>query len=339
MLRLGLVAVWLMSLLGATQPPGPPGIDPVNPGPNGYFEATLPPGGSEGFQMVVENLGSTVATYRIYAADATTAEVTGVSYSELGAPLSAAGSWLSIPTSTVTLAPGAHQTVAFTVTVPTGVSPGDHVAAVAAETPGSATSTQKSSNGSGASVALTTTARVVVAVVVHVPGPARMALSVGRPQFQIQNGGRQILAIPLDDTGDLLIKPLLVGSVTPCRASQPVVRIDRQLDTFVPHTAIVYPYSIEPAPLARGCYTVDLATSVDGQTLGAFQGDVSLGPVAAGTATTLNGGGLGQAGLARHSSPSSSALLEIIIGVLAAVVVALLVLLLRRRHPPRPAAG
>lgn len=313
-------------------PPAPPGFLPVNPGANGYFETNAGPGSSASFSVVVKNLSNAKASYRVYAADGTTSQVTGVSYSQAGQRLTEAGSWIQLAQTLVPLDPGGSQTVPFTVTVPAGSRPGDHVGAVASDSP-VATHTTTPASGNGANVALSTTARVVVAVVIHVPGDAHVALDVGRPHFDIENGGRQTLVIPLTHPGELLFKPHIKGTVTPCGGGTAVATFDQQLDTFVPRTSIDFGYHLGNKPLPAGCYQVSVATDNAGNPLGRFDGQVQLSPVAAGTATTVPQGGPGQAGEGRtaphrtHSWP--------IVGVIAALVVGgagLLLFLLKRRR-------
>lgn len=315
----------------AATAPQPPGLSAVNPGSNGYFEATLSPGGRQDFTVSVSNLGNAPATYRIYAADGTTAPVTGVAYSDAKSPPTGAGSWITLSVPNVSLQPNRAQQVGFVVSVPSVVLPGDHVGAIASDSPTASHATGNSSNG-GSPVSLSVTSRVVIAVVVHIPGSTRISLQVGRPSFAEQSGGRQVLLIPLNDNGDLLFKPHLSGTVTPCSSASPVLQIDRQLDTFVPRTAIVYPYQITFTRLPQGCYTLDLHTDYPGGPLGSFHGDVQLGPLAAGTATTLNLGGGGERGLSKHRAGSIGLIAPGFAAALLFGVLLLLILFFLRRR-------
>lgn len=334
---------WLRPADADSNPPTP-GVQPVSPGPNGYFEAALAPGQQRSFAVIIKNLGATPADYIVYPADGTTSQVTGVQYSEPTPPPTGAGSWIKLSATRLTLPAGGQQQVTFVVSVPAGTSPGDHVGAIVAA--GVATGNPTSTTTTPSSgVALAITSRVVVAVVVHVPGPAAVALAVGTPSFGMESGGRQTLNIPLDDTGALLFKPRIQGSVVPCGTGSPILTFDRQLDTFVPHTAIVYAYHIDPERLPEGCYGVHVTASGNGQQLGSFQGLVQLGAVAAGTATTLNRGGFGQLGprTSRKGLTSAAIGLGAAAGSLALLVlVVLLVLVWRRRRredesPDQPA--
>ena len=315
----------------AATTPQPPGLLAVDPGANGYFEASLSPGGEVSFTVIVSNLGNTTETYRVYPADGTTAPVTGVAYSDAASRPAFAGSWITIAVPKVTLSPGGSQRVTFRVAVPAGAIPGDHVAAIASDSPKASQAIGNPSNGAP-SVSLSVTSRVVIAVVIHIPGQTKVALQIGQPSFAIQNGGRQSLLIPLNDTGDLLFKPHITGNVTPCQSSAPAVQIDRQLDTFVPHTAIIYAYQIAFTHLPQGCYALDLHTDYPGGPLGSFHGNLQLGPVAAGTATTVNRGGGGQKGGTKHPAGSVGVIVPGVASALLLGVILLLILFFIRRR-------
>jgi hypothetical protein len=331
----GAVLSLAASPVSASVGPAPPGLQPLNPGSNGYFEATLSPGQQHSFSVSVKNLGTSTETFQLYPADGTTSSVTGVQYSQPSPPPTGTGSWIKLAATRLTLPGGGEQTVSFIVTVPAGTGAGDHVGAVVGAGAGPATSTSSSTNASGSGVSLSVTSRVVVAVVIHVPTSNHIALQVGTPTFGIESGGRQFLSVPLNDSGDLLFKPHLTGTVTPCGSSAPAFTLDRQLDTFVPHTSIDYVYFVQPTRLPQGCYTVTVRTDDTGKALDSFHGNLQLGPVAAGTATTINLGGSGQAGLtAQHKSSSISTgvtVLIIVAALLGGLVLLLLILLLRRR--------
>lgn len=315
-----------------------PGLLPVNPGPHGYFEFTLGPGAHRAFAVVVKNLSSAPAGYSLYVSQASTGTSGGVAYSEQTAAPTGTASWLQVPAGPVTLRPGQNRQLILGVTVPTGTAPGDYVAAIAADSPSSSAS--DASTGSGAHVRLTVSSRVVVAVVIHVPGPLRPGLRITQPAVVQDSGGRQILDIGFVDDGNELLKPLLEGTVTACSGGAPVVSIHRQLDTFVPRTSVTYTYSLAPTTLAVGCYRVALQASFTGGALGFFRGTLTVSPLAAGTVTTLNGGpGDSHPHTSAAPGGGTGTLLLAGIGVIAALLIAvlgLLLALLRRRRPPHP---
>ncbi|XRQ14151.1 WxL protein peptidoglycan domain-containing protein [Actinomadura welshii] len=106
-----------------------------------YFVYTLSPGQRVRDKVVISNLSDRALTFRVYATDAfNTADG---SFALLTADRQAAdiGTWLAVggaPTRTVE--PGKSVTVPFTLTVPSGATPGDHsggvIAAVTEQTTG-----------------------------------------------------------------------------------------------------------------------------------------------------------------------------------------------------------
>jgi len=298
-----------------------PGLTPVQPGPDGYFEYRLAPGASARGSVVVSNATSSSATYDLYAADATTSPVTGVAYGEARTSTLGTASWLSLSTSTVRLGAGARATVTFSVRVPPGATPGQHVAAVSAQTPNTAQAPQRAASGS--SVSLVTNSRVVVAVVVDVPGAAALGATIGRPAAMAQRDARQVISIPMANTGALLMKPRLSGTLRACGSgsAHALITFRRQLDTFVPHTSIDYPWYAHRA-LASGCYLAQLELSATGRVLARFDGDVTVDPEAA--VATPNRAPFGLSWL----------LAVVDAAALFFALAAFLYVLLRRRRPP-----
>jgi len=309
---------------------------PVQPGPHGYFEFDLAPGARTQLVAIVRNLGSARASYSIYSTDATTAPVGGVAYGQQNPPPAQTGAWVQPHVRQLTLDAGTSAQARFSVTVPAGAASGDYVAGVAGEavSVGAAPSTTASS---GVGVSFSTTSRVVVAVVMHVPGPRQGGLVVGQPRVEEQNGGRQLLLIPLDDDGNVLMKPSLDGRISRCAGGgPPLATISRQLDTFVPHTSVDYPYLFNQ-PLAPGCYVLDISARYEGGPLGTFHHQFQVGRT---TATT--GPNRGQAGEAHATTSHPRGVLSSVLIVLAsglAVAAGLLLLIFwRRRHRLSPAA-
>jgi len=98
------------------------------------------------------------------------------------------------------------------VTVPL-IRAGDYVAALAAQTPKPKAVAAASSNKTG--VSLVTTTRVIVAVVVEVP--ARPPLRpIRATQHRAPTARPPVITIPIYDTGAVLMKPYLAGSLRRC---------------------------------------------------------------------------------------------------------------------------
>jgi len=297
-----------------------PGFRPVDPGPHGYFEYSLSPGTSQSGLVVIRNRSSSTSTYTLYPSDAITSPVTGVAYGESTTAGIGAAHWIHISPSEVTLAPGHSIAVRFGVTVPPQATAGQHVAALSAQSPNVV---RHSSTSDDASVALSTNARVVVAVVVDVAGPAVYGATLGRPRVEVQQHRRQLIVLPMASTGDLLMKPVLSGTLRACapNGSPVLVHFDRQLDTFVPHTAISYPWYLDHV-LGVGCYSVNLALTHDHNVLARFEGDIHIGPAQAAVTTT--------------SEWPTARLIAIDAAVLAIVFGLFFFVLLRRRRRGMP---
>ena len=258
--------------------PPAPGLSALQPGPHGYFEYTLAPGSTVQGTAEVHNLMAAPADYLISVVDATTSEITGVAYGQPRQPQPGVAAWVRLPVGQVTVPADGMTPVTFQLTVPQATSVGDYVAAVAVQTP--APTVVQSTTSGGPGVQLITTTRVLMAIVVHVPGPAVMAFTLGRPSLQLQDHVRQILVIPMHDAGNVLTKPYLSGEVAPCSGGKAVLVLDRQLDTFVPHTSISYPWSLNGQVLPAGCYQVHMSIGVGGQKLAGFAGTMVVGPAA-----------------------------------------------------------
>ena len=256
-----------------TSPPTP-ALVPANPGPGGYFDYTLTQGQSVDGSVAVRNPGTALATFALYPTDAATSAATGVAYGGLGATLHATGSWIHLAASRIVLGPGQAQIVPFRLTVPLGATPGDYVGAIAAENP--TAGQQNARAGHGVGVTLNVNTRVVVATVIHVPGPAAVAIQLGKPGLVAQNGNQQVVTFPMDDTGGLLAKPALAATLRRCAGGPGLADLTRQLDTFVPHTTIVYSWPLGQLVLAAGCYRVTATVTDKGSTLSTVTANITV---------------------------------------------------------------
>ena len=265
---------WASSSPGA---PAAPGLFPVHPGPNGYFEYTLSPGGATSGVVVVHDLTASAARYLVYVTGATTSPTGGVAYGQLEAHPLGTAAWVQLSGRSVQVSAKGAVTVHFTVAVPGATAPGDYVAGLVAQTAAPTATAPASSTKRG--VRLLTTTRVIVAIVVHVPGPAAPAARLGQPSIGLQQHRRQVLTIPLHDTGNVFMKPYLAGDLRNCSGGPAVLRLARQLGTFVPRTSIDYPWYLNNQVLPAGCYQVSLALDLGagGTRLASFSGTVHVG--------------------------------------------------------------
>jgi len=233
--------------IGVT-PAAPGGVDPIS---NGFLVETVAPGATVSGAVVISNstAGTTPAT--VYAADGITAVTTGVAFADDGQPPQGAGAWVTPALTSVDLAPGSSQTVSFTVQVPAGATPGDHVAAIVV---------QQAATPGGGSVSITQVVRGVVPIDVQVSGAAGEQTQLGAPALGTLPGSAvPAVLVPIVDVGALMCRPTL--SVTVVSSSGASSTVTRQLDLLLPGDHITYPFEW-PSPLLPGTY--DITTAVSG---------------------------------------------------------------------------
>ena len=228
-----------------------------HPFPHGYIEYQANAGQTITDSFTVVNGGQVAGSFNLFAADGLTSQVTGVVYANQANPFPdgmsgngeyGAGTWITLSQPSVQLAAGANSVVGLTVKVPATAAPGDWVGSVSAENP-----VASSSSGQ---FGFNVTTRVTIAVVVHVAGPVNLdAVSLGAPYITVENHTRQILNIPLQYMGDVLVKPFVDLQLLDAR-KRVLFKIDRQLDTFVPHTTLIYPVPLDTLLLNPGNYQV-----------------------------------------------------------------------------------
>lgn len=258
--------------------PAAPGLSPIAAGPHGYFEYTLSPGQSAEPTLTVHDLADAPARYLLYTASASTSPVSGVAYGQPNRKQHGVAAWLSPTLRSISLPPGQAIKQSFHVRVPAGTAPGDYVAALVAGTPARVGNARAIAGSRRVGFLLTT--RTIVAVVVHVPGPTAAAARFGAPKVSVQQQRRQLIEIPIHDTGNVLMKPYLTSKLTQCSSGKPLLKLARQLDTFVPHTSIDYPWYLPGGQtLAIGCYQIELSLyeSRDGKLLASYHGRLQVG--------------------------------------------------------------
>ena len=336
-------AVALLTTMAALTLPAParaagsdaaPVLRTSHPFPHGYIEYQASAGQTITDTFTVVNGGQVAGSFNLFAADGLTSQVTGVVYADQTNPFPdgasgngeyGAGTWITLSAPSVELAPSASSVVGMTVTVPVTAAPGDWVGSVSAENPVAS----RSSGQFGFNV----TTRVTIAVVVHVAGPLTLdAVSLGAPYITVENHARQILNIPLQYMGDVLVKPFVDLQLLDAH-KRVLFKIDRQLDTFVPHTTLIYPVPLDNLLLTPGNYQV----VIDFGPTGAEQHFVRNFTVSTPQANVPRPS-------ERRRAPAAINPLIWLVALVPAVALALVVLLLLRRrrrcaHCGRPFSG
>ena len=224
------------------------GLRAVGNNERGYFVYSLKPGSSTQGSVVVSNVGNASGTVKLFTADATTGRTTGTVYETDKKP-TGAGSWVKLSTKSVTLAPGGHKQISFTVHVPPGQKVGQWVGGIVAET-----SHQRagSKTHGKASVQINIRDLTIVAVQTNVPGTPIVKFAIGDVTTGGQRGFQQVI-VHFANNGNVLTKPN--GRVVIFDSSGKLIQsLPFRMDTFLPQTAIDYPVLLKKA-LAPGDYS------------------------------------------------------------------------------------
>lgn len=306
--------------------------DPALPETKSYFVLDTNPGARIADQIRVTNVGTATGTVKLYAVDATTGQTSGTVYKNGTARRRDVGRWISLSTSTLTLAPHQSRVVSFSVRVPAGATAGDHVGGIVAD---NQTLTQHKHGGA---IRIKIKHLTVDAVVVRVAGTTKAGLGLG-PATATGGHGFQYLHIGLANTGDVMIKPL--GTLLVQRGGKTILRRRLALDTLVPGTSIAYPVSL-PKALKPGSYDAVVSLHYGNRVL--VNGDGVGGPLTVSQTLPFRVSSgeyvqvfKGTPPLGQASSGGTSMLTIFALGVAAIALLALVgvSLMFRRRLVPR----
>ena len=201
-------------------------------------------------QVRITNTGTAAGTARLYAVDATTGQTSGTVYRSSQDARQEVGAWLTLDAATVTLAPGAARVVSFSLLVPEGARPGQHVGGIVAEP-----DIQMASNPQSA-FQVNVQNLTIVGVLVNLPGERVDRLEASG----VSVGGRndyQTLTVGLSNAGNSLLKPYGELTVDDAHGKQ-LYQLSLKLDTLLPMTSIEYPVYLSGPALVPGAYTVRL---------------------------------------------------------------------------------
>jgi hypothetical protein len=228
--------------------------NPADPATRAYFKPVVRPGGSFSDSVIVSNTGGATLQLLTYPVDGLTGQTTGTVYANRLDRVRKAGAWVKLASSRISLAAGQQVSVTFTVHVPKGAKPGDHVAGITFED-------ANPNNSGGSSFRITEIIREVVGVQIRVPGKAAPLLALGAVKLAALPGTRVAsVVVDIANTGLTLCKPTLAVSLHgPHGYSHSVVR---QLDTVLPGDMVSYPLPW-PGRLRNGKYLASTAATCD----------------------------------------------------------------------------
>ena len=306
------------------------GLRAVGSNERGYFVYSITPGASQTGAIIVSNVGNASGTVKLFTADATTGRTTGTVYETDKQP-TRAGSWVTLSSTAVTLAPGGHKQVAFTVHVPAGTPAGQWVGGLVAETSHQLTGSKSKQK---ANVQIKIRDLTIIAVQANVPGPLRTGFVIGKVTTGGQRGFQQVI-VHIASTGNALVKP--TGRVTIFDSKSRLVQtVPFKMDTFLPLTAIDYPLLLKKA-LPAGDYRASVTLRVPGGPI--VRANPTFSVSAADVKQVFTSASPTQAPPVTASSSSSSLPWPLIGAVVAGLLVILLLLLWllrRRKHKPAP---
>jgi hypothetical protein len=231
------------------------GLRAVGNNQRGYFVYSLSAGASTSGAVIVSNVGNATGTVKLFTADATTGRTTGTVYETDKKP-TGAGAWVTLSTTSITLAPGGHKQIPFTVRVPAGQKAGQWVGGIVAET-----SHQRagSKTKGKASVQINIRDLTIVAVQTNVPGSPIVKFAIGDVTTGGTRGFQQVI-VHFSNNGNVLAKPS--GRVTILNSAKKAIQVlPFTMDTFLPATAIDYPVLLKKA-LPPGDYSAAVTLNV-----------------------------------------------------------------------------
>lgn len=222
---------------------------------DGFIPLTGSPGQTISGHFVITNTQQAAVSLSVYPADGLTGTTTGVVYGDKGDDLIGAGAWVSPDRTSAQLGPYSEQVVQFSVRVPAGATPGDHVAGVVLE---------QRRPGSTDTGAISQVVRNVVPVMILVPGPAGPQIDVKTASLTNLPGSPLLaVTVVLHNTGLELCRPVL--TVDMGDSTDTGTRVVRQLDTILPGDRAPYPLPW-PKPILAGTHLVHVSASRCGVT-------------------------------------------------------------------------
>ena len=216
----------------AVQPSGPNG-----PGGRDYFIYTLKTGKTFGDTVAVSNLGTTTATFAVYATDALTTKDGSFSLLREQDKPKDVGTWMQLGATQYTLEPGKRVDIPFKISVPSDATPGDHVGAIVAQR---ITDPNDPNSGIGLNVRVRVGARVYV----RVDGPVTPSLSVDSMTVRYDTPASPFssadahINYTVTNTGDIRLSPTALLNISGVFGLGKRTLPDRQIPELLPGSSI-----------------------------------------------------------------------------------------------------
>jgi hypothetical protein len=227
----------------------PVAYDPSNPVTRSYFVINADQGALLQQQVRVTNVGTATGTVKLFSVDATTSQMGGIVYLSPKQAQHDVGTWITLGTQQLTLAPAQSQVVQFQVAIPQKVGSGQHVGGIVAQK----TTLQNSTTSLGQThIRVNVQEQTAIAVEVIVPGSQTEQLVATGIQAAGGSGHQQLL-VGLKNTGNVMIKAF--GSLQVSDAQGHLLQnLTMHVETFLPRTSIYYPASVQNKAIGDGTY-------------------------------------------------------------------------------------
>lgn len=245
--------------------PATPNADPQT---SNYFVIKALNGETIKDAILVANPGTVPVKVLLYPVDATSGQNGGAVYLSDADARKDVGAWIKLEATAIEVPPQKQTTVNFTIDVPVGVSPGQHLGGIAAQLD----RPKEANTQGGTSFGITTVTRAVTAVLVNI-GDTAVAPSLRITGAQVTDvDGLPTLTLSLNNDGTTLLKSR--GDVTMLDATgKPVLTSQLTIDTLLPQTTVAYPVQAEP-PSQPGTYRVRATLDFGGSAPAVFEGPV-----------------------------------------------------------------
>jgi hypothetical protein len=240
-------------------------LKPASPTETGYFVFEGRPGQTVRGAVRVLNVGTVPGRASLYSVDATTGQTSGAVYRSRQEPKRGVGAWIALSKGSLKLAPGQSRVVSFSVRVPAGTAPGEHLGGIVAQRAPRKAGTAAPTTDEKEGFRVRIQELSVLAVQIDVPGAERPKLTLSGIKAGEQPGHQSVL-LGIGNAGNVLVKgrgtlKIVSGS------GREVQRSSFALDTFVPGTHIDYPVYIQGKALKPGRYRGTVRISYRGRSL------------------------------------------------------------------------
>ena len=219
------------------------GIFPANPDPNvglsgSWFIYNLVPGEEKQDVVNIQNTSEETLSAKVYAVDATTTNDGAFALLNENDPKEDMGSWVSLPISEITLAPGESRQVPFTVKIPSNATVGSHLGGIVLHN-------LKAKEGKGVDVVT----RVGVRIYEVVPGNLVRLLDLTDLSWKLVDD-KVNFVFSLENKGNVHLD--LIGKITYINAltGKTVGEEDADLRTVLPEKPTRVPVVWKKTPLA-----------------------------------------------------------------------------------------